>query len=199
MPRDNELHKVAKDGDTESVKSLVAEGSAVDEPGAQGRTALHRALGGGFVECAAVLLELGADASIKDQMQRTSLHWAVGAPDPGASSQCVELLFDRCSAAAEEMINCQSKSGCAIRVRGHGRILPACCAFACVPPAPRAARAFRAVSHTRRVLTLRVRRCAPSCDGAAAPQDNALACGGLRRQGRLGALPIRPGSGSHAD
>jgi len=58
-----------------------------------------------------VLLELGADASIKDAMQRTSLHWAVGAPDGAASTQCVELLFDRCSAAAEEMINCQSNSG----------------------------------------------------------------------------------------
>ena len=48
-----------------------------------GRTALHRALGGGFVECAALLIEKGADPNQSDSLKRTSLHWAAMGPPPG--------------------------------------------------------------------------------------------------------------------
>ena len=57
MPQDTELHKVTKDGDVAATQDLLGTGAAVNALGAQGRTALHRALGGGFAECARVLLD----------------------------------------------------------------------------------------------------------------------------------------------
>ena len=45
MP-ETELHKAARDGDVDSIEMLVTQGLKVNEKGAQGRTPLHRALGG---------------------------------------------------------------------------------------------------------------------------------------------------------
>ena len=113
MPQDTELHKVAKDGDTSGVADLLATGVNINAPGAQGRTALHRALGGGFTECATALLDAGADASVIDAMKRSSLHWAALAPEADKAFSVLQLLFEHASSsgAAASQINHQTKSG----------------------------------------------------------------------------------------
>jgi ankyrin repeat protein len=111
MPQDTDLHKCAKDGDTAGIMDLLQQGAAVNAQGAQGRTALHRALGGGFHECSAVLLDGDADAAMVDAMKRTSLHWAALGPDPNDALTCIKLLFDRCGDAAAAQVNMTSKSG----------------------------------------------------------------------------------------
>jgi len=111
MPSDSELHKCAKDGDTESIKDLLSTGAEVDKPGAQGRTALHRALGGGFVESAQALLEGGAGPTVCDTVKRTCLHCACLAPDSALALRCVELLFEKDEESMAELINNQTKSG----------------------------------------------------------------------------------------
>jgi len=109
MPADTELHKAAKDGLTDDCMDIVAQGADVNAPGAQKRTALHRALGGCFYETAAALIDKGADATIDDQMKRTSLHWAVmGSGSPEDLMNCVKLVFDKGNGAS--MVNKQSKS-----------------------------------------------------------------------------------------
>ena len=70
---------------------------------------MHRALGGGFAECAQKLIDNGADPLIPDAMKRTSLHWAVmGMGESDKVMACVELLFE-CQVISQ-MVNAQSKS-----------------------------------------------------------------------------------------
>ena len=73
-----------------------------------GRTALHRALGGGFHECAELLIEKGADPNVADSLKRTSLHWAAMAPAPG-NVPCCELVFAK--GDGEGMMAKTTKSG----------------------------------------------------------------------------------------
>ena len=94
MPMDTELHKAAKDGDIDAMKDCLADKVGINDQGAQGRTALHRALGGGFVEAASFLMEQGADPMIADSLKRTSLHWAAMAPPPG-NVDCCKLIFEK--------------------------------------------------------------------------------------------------------
>jgi len=111
--RDTDLHKAAKDGDEEGIKELLGSVN-IDEQGAQGRTALHRALGGAYLECVRILLDNGAKMTIVDDMGRTSLHYAVLAPTEDGAKQCLELLFqqDGDGAMAElNLVNKQSRSG----------------------------------------------------------------------------------------
>lgn len=67
MPNDNALHKAASKGDIEECKKWIEnppEGEDkidVNELGANDRTALHRAAGGGFLECCQYLVSKGAD------------------------------------------------------------------------------------------------------------------------------------------
>ena len=111
MPQDTELHKVAKDGDTQSCTETIQGGANVNAVGAQGRTALHRALAGGCDVCAAALLDSGADATIADSMKRTSLIYAVLGPDTDAAMRCLEVLFERQEEALLNVINHATKSG----------------------------------------------------------------------------------------
>mmetsp|Transcript_24767 Transcript_24767/g.63095 ORF Transcript_24767/g.63095 Transcript_24767/m.63095 type:complete len:192 (+) Transcript_24767:20-595(+) len=111
MPVDSELHKAAKDGLTDDCVSILSEGVIdVNALGAQNRTALHRALGGGFPECAKALMDQGADPAKVDQMKRTSLHWAVMATGGSEDDvlKCVDLLFT--AGVGKDMINKPSKS-----------------------------------------------------------------------------------------
>jgi ankyrin repeat protein len=75
-----------------------------------GRTALHRALAGGFHECAAVLLDANADIERPDAMKRTCLHCACLAPEVESSMKCLDLLFSRANDAMVEQINAKTKS-----------------------------------------------------------------------------------------
>ena len=63
MP-ETELHKAARDGDKDGLQDLLQQGLNINEKGAQGRTALHRALGGGHVDCVRFLIEKGADLAV---------------------------------------------------------------------------------------------------------------------------------------
>ena len=99
MPMDTDLHKAAKDGDIDAMKDCLAENIGINEQGAQGRTALHRALGGGFMEASAFLIEKGADPAMVDSLKRTSLHWAAMAPPPG-NLACVQLIFEKADGKA---------------------------------------------------------------------------------------------------
>ena len=94
MPMDTPLHKAAKDGDIDEMQDVLKTGVGINEPGAQGRTALHRALGGGFTAASEFLIEQGADPMINDALKRTSLHWSAMAPPP-ANLQCCELIFSK--------------------------------------------------------------------------------------------------------
>ena len=73
-----------------------------------GRTALHRALGGGFAECARFLIENGADPNKADALKRTPLHWAAMGPAPG-NVECCELIFEKGDGQA--MLSKETKSG----------------------------------------------------------------------------------------
>ena len=76
MPVDGPLHKAARDADLTACQDALADGAEIDALGAQGRTALHRALGSGSVEVNKYLLDTGANPQIIDAMKRSSLHWA---------------------------------------------------------------------------------------------------------------------------
>ena len=73
-----------------------------------GRTALHRALGGGFIECAELLIENGADPNQADSLKRTSLHWAAMGPPP-ENRRCCELVFQK--GDGDAMLKMTTKSG----------------------------------------------------------------------------------------
>ena len=69
---------------------------------------MHRALGGGFGECAQLLIEKGADANMVDTLKRTSLHWAAMGPAPG-NVECCKLVFEHGDGAG--MLAKTTKSG----------------------------------------------------------------------------------------
>ena len=94
MPMDTDLHKAAKNGDIDEMRDCLDAGTNINEQGAQGRTALHRALGGGFAEAATFLIERGADLTISDSLRRTSMHWAAMGPPPG-NVECCALVFEK--------------------------------------------------------------------------------------------------------
>mmetsp|Transcript_64572 Transcript_64572/g.178491 ORF Transcript_64572/g.178491 Transcript_64572/m.178491 type:complete len:168 (-) Transcript_64572:225-728(-) len=90
MPMDTELHKAAYKGDLASVMEELERGVAVDEPGAQERTALQRACGADQLSVVKHLLKVGASASVGDKSNRISLHWAACA----GSVQCLQAIMD---------------------------------------------------------------------------------------------------------
>lgn len=67
MPGDNDVHKAAAKGETEKIRGLLDLTQYDDPPlsvndlGASDRRPLHRAAGGGFLECSQFLLEAGAE------------------------------------------------------------------------------------------------------------------------------------------
>ena len=114
MPIDTELHKAGKEGDILTIKELIGDGEvSVNSLGAQNRTALHRALAGGFHDCALTLIELGADSGLKDALRRTCLHYTCLAPEEDPALKCLELLFahEKSKDAVKSLVNAQTKSG----------------------------------------------------------------------------------------
>ncbi|GAB5358506.1 hypothetical protein AAMO2058_000464000 [Amorphochlora amoebiformis] len=102
MPRDQPIHKAAKEGKEDTVLDLLKEGVSVDERGAQNRTPLHQATGKKFDEVVKILIDHKADVSLTDKSGYTALHWAAMFD----SVECAKLLV-----AASADINCQSKKG----------------------------------------------------------------------------------------
>ena len=82
MPQDNALHKAANKGDIDECKKWIEnppegeEKIGVNDLGANDRTALHRAAGGGYVEIVDYLYKMGGDINKPDKSGRTPLHWA---------------------------------------------------------------------------------------------------------------------------
>ncbi|CAM9241815.1 unnamed protein product, partial [Discosporangium mesarthrocarpum] len=92
MPLDTDLHKSAHKGDLQCVKELIEKGCIhVNEPGAQNRTALHRAAGANHLPVIQYLIDQGAAVDSADRLHRTPLHWAAI-----SSSKCaIQLLLER--------------------------------------------------------------------------------------------------------
>lgn len=77
MPKDTALHKAAHQGEISTIEELIKSGEIeVNAPGAQDRTALHRACGSNQLEVVQLLLTLGAEKDKVDKAGRTPLHWA---------------------------------------------------------------------------------------------------------------------------
>lgn len=89
---------------------MLNEGIDIDALGAQGRTALHRALGGGHCDVARLLIEQGAMVTVIDALKRTSMHWAAMAPAPAALMACL-LILELAPEEALAMLRKQTKSG----------------------------------------------------------------------------------------
>lgn len=90
MPKDGELHKAAYKGDAGECEDLISGGADVNEPGAQDRTALHRAVAGKHAHVVKLLISKGANVNLADIAGRTPMHWAgiVG------STECARALFE---------------------------------------------------------------------------------------------------------
>ena len=58
------------------IAALDSKECSVDEPGAQERTPLHRAVGGGNKDIVQLLIERNANIECLDKSQKTPFHWA---------------------------------------------------------------------------------------------------------------------------
>ena len=84
------LHRAARAGDTETVRTLLDAGADVNARSVVGDTALHRAARAGDAEVVRTLLDAGADVHAQDKNDNTSLHEAVRAGD----AEVVQVLLD---------------------------------------------------------------------------------------------------------
>ena len=110
MPFDTALHKAAYEGDAVECVALLMKDNFVNVRGAQGRTPFHRALGAGSLSCTQILLSHKADLNMKDDMERTCLHWAVMGAAISGSNDCVNLLL-RFSNSSYDYVNAVTTTG----------------------------------------------------------------------------------------
>lgn len=104
MPADTILHKVAYKGNITAFNEAFQEaGLSIDEPGAGGRTPLHRAISLNHVQLARVMIEdHKANVNSVDSAGFTPLHWAAIVNQP----ESAQVLIDN---GADP--NIQSKKG----------------------------------------------------------------------------------------
>jgi len=86
----SELHKAARRGDLQRVKSLVEKGADVNTRDNDGETPLHEAASEGYLEVARFLVERGADVNAKDNHGLTPLHAAASEGYPEIAQLLVE-------------------------------------------------------------------------------------------------------------
>ncbi len=96
------LHKAAKDGDLERVKSLIAQGADVNAQDEKGWTPLHAAAGNGHEAVVEILIEQGADIKARNNKGSTPLHAAAW---PGHKA-VVKVLLEH-----NATVNAQDKKG----------------------------------------------------------------------------------------
>ena len=91
LPQVEPLHEAAFAGNLDEVKRLLEEGTAVDVPDLEGRTALMWASFNGHTAVNALLLENGAAINAREVNGRTALMYASSGPYP----ETVELLLEK--------------------------------------------------------------------------------------------------------
>ena len=96
-----ELADAAMRGDTAAVSALLDQGTDVDEPQADGATALHWAIYGNQPELVALLIDAGADVAVRNRAGMTPL---VLAAETG-SAVMVERLLDAAADPLETLPN----------------------------------------------------------------------------------------------
>lgn len=101
-------------GNTGRIEELLAEGTAVDDRGEDGRTALHWAAFAGHDEVLALLLARGAAVGAVDRTGRTALHLAAEEGHPAA---IVVLLQAGADAGARDRSG--ALAGDLAAARGH--------------------------------------------------------------------------------
>jgi hypothetical protein len=70
------LRQAAATGQTDAVRTLLAQGAPVDGKDESDWTALHFAAAHGWTNVAAILLDRGADPNARARFEMTPLHWA---------------------------------------------------------------------------------------------------------------------------
>ncbi len=81
-----EIHKAARIGDNDTLRSLLEDKPSVDARGEMGRTPLMEAASRSYLHCMQTLKEFGADELAIDGSGRNVLHMAVSAEQPKAVS-----------------------------------------------------------------------------------------------------------------
>ncbi|PNW70016.1 hypothetical protein CHLRE_17g702200v5 [Chlamydomonas reinhardtii] len=77
-PEINNIRDAAKYGDEEAVEDFIAIGKDLNEPDAQGRTALHYSVAYDHPVIAKMLVDEGANLEARDSLNNTPLHYAAG-------------------------------------------------------------------------------------------------------------------------
>eukprot|EP00743_Colponemidia_sp_Colp-15_P008533 GILK01009284.1.p1 GENE.GILK01009284.1~~GILK01009284.1.p1 ORF type:complete len:184 (-),score=37.40 GILK01009284.1:288-839(-) len=105
MPQDSNLHKAAYKGVVAEVEDLINDGEDVNAAGAQGRTPLMRACGGGHTDVVRLLLDKGANVRGTDSSGRNALHWAA----ISGHVNCGEVLISYDGSLTDSKTNSGSK------------------------------------------------------------------------------------------
>ena len=103
MPADLPIHKYCYKGQRNDAQEEIDKGVDVNQPGAQKRTPLHKAVGGNQPDIVTILLEAGAKPDVLDKGGKTPLHWAALVD----SVACAKLLIE----VGKADINSKTKGG----------------------------------------------------------------------------------------
>ena len=103
MPKDLPIHKFCGKGDLSGVEDEIENGTDINIHGAQQRTCLHKAVGGGHADIVDLLLKNGAKTDSLDKGGKTALHWAALT----GSIECIKILMD----PGKSDINAKTKLG----------------------------------------------------------------------------------------
>ncbi|KAG2422652.1 hypothetical protein HXX76_015889 [Chlamydomonas incerta] len=94
-PEINNIRDAAKYGDEEAVEDFIAIGKDLNEPDAQGRTALHYAVAYDHPIIAKMLVDEGANLESRDSLNNTPLHYAAGYGRVGLARMLLDAGADK--------------------------------------------------------------------------------------------------------